>query len=138
MVGRAQRLLRVDLHPAAEVDEREEHVTQLVQELVVGLRLAQLAELLVNLLPHAADGLPIPAERRCPLLDLAARGEGRKGSRDTPEGAVVLLAALFPLPRLDRLPVADHLLDTADLDLAEDVRMAAHDLAGDGAVYVGQ
>ena len=138
MVGRAERLLRVDLHPARQVDQREEDVAELVEALTVARRDPQLVELLADLLPHAVDGVPIPPQRGCALLDLPAARKRRQRAGDPTEGTVGLLSALGPLIGLDRLPVAEDLLDTVDLDAAEDVGMAAHDLAGDRSIHVGE
>ncbi len=78
-----------------------------------------------------------PSDARA-LLDLPAAGQGRQRTGHAPERALLGLAALGALVGLDRLPVAEHLLDTVDLDRAEDVRVATHDLGSDGPIHVGQ
>ena len=138
MVRRPQRLLGVDLHPAPEVDEREEDVAELVEHLLVGRGGPQLLELLLHLLPHARDRVPVPAQGRCALLDLAAARQGRQRAGDPAEGVGALLAPLGALVGLDGLPVAEHLVDPIGGDVAEHVRVASHDLSRDGPIDIGQ
>ena len=72
-----------------------------------------------------------PGSRGWPAAP-AARGRCRRRRRSR-------LAALGPLVGLDRLPVAQHLRGTVgDLHVAEDVRVAADDLGGNGPIHVGQ
>src|SRR6187551_1465514 len=138
MVGRAQRLFGIELHPAREVDEGEEQVADLVQSFLIGRGLAELFQFFANLLPHAGDLLPVPSEGGRALLDLPARRESGKGARDTAEGTGVGLAPFLALGRLDRFPGRHELLDAVDLQLTEDMRMTAHDLAGNGSIDVGE
>ena len=84
------------------------------------------------------------------LLHLLARREGRHGAADAVEGALRRrrrLAVLAggrggrlrgPLRLLDPLPLAVDVGRRADLRVAEDVRVAADDLARDRGLDVGQ
>src|SRR5207302_3442585 len=142
-IGRTQRLLGIELHPARQVDDREEEVAQLVQPSVAALIAgglasgAELLELLVDLLPHPLDRLPVPSHRAGALLDLAAGGQSGERPCDAGERRR-LMACIGPFGGLDRLPVAEHLLGAVRFHIAKHVGMAAHDLGAQGAVDVDQ
>ena len=65
--------------------------------------------------------MPQPAARRCTFAARASAGSVSGMSSSTAFASAGLL-------RLESLPVAQHLLGPGDLDVAEDVRMAVHQL----------
>ena len=111
----------------------------------------ELAQLLGHLGEDPVDAGPVVAEVGGALLHLLAGREGGHGTAHPVEGALRRGRRLpvgrgrgrrrrlrGPLGLLDPLPLAVHVRRRADLRVAEDVGVAADDLAGDRGLDVGQ
>ena len=132
---RAQGELRIDVDAPRDVHRGEEDVAQLLEHVRVRLRLGrrlasglvdrllQLANLVVEIVERAANVRILEVDRRCAPLQLAREEQRRQRLRHVVEDsrASLLLA-------LDRLPVRAHAAGRLRLDLAEDMRMPAHEL----------
>ena len=139
--------LHLDPGLAADVDQDEQQVAQLLGPMGVVLGLDELADLLAHLVQHAVDRRPVVAEVGGPLLHLLARGQRGQRTADPVEGApgrrgrVGALAAggrgLGTLAGLDLLPLAVHVGGGPGLGVAEHVRVATDDLRRQGGPDVG-
>ena len=147
LVGGAQRALDLDAGLAADVDQHEQQVAQLLGPVGGVLGLDELADLLAHLVQHAVDRRPVVAEVGGALLHLLARGQRGQRAADPVEralrrrGPVGPVAAggrgLGALAGLDPLPLAVHVGRGARLGVAEHVRVAAHDLRRERGPDVG-
>jgi hypothetical protein len=88
LVGGAQRALDLDPGLAADVDQHEQQVAQLLGPIGGVLGLHQLADLLAHLVQHAVDRRPVVAEVGGSLLHLLARGQRGQGAADPVERAL--------------------------------------------------
>src|SRR5512138_1570428 len=100
-VRAAQRRLRIDPEVAADVDDAEQHVAELVGDLrlprLIADFLAQLAELLVELVERAADVGPFESDQRRALAELVRASQRRQCQRYIVEHARARALALQPL-----------------------------------------
>src|SRR5207237_9882073 len=87
VVGRAKGGLGLDSLPASDVDEHEQQVAVFLGPVGGGGGLAQLGQLLDDLVEDALDVRPLVADVRGSLLHLLACGEGRQDPADAIEGA---------------------------------------------------
>ena len=110
----------------ATLATRDHHVSQLVGDLLLiahGDRLPQLAQLLVDLGEWPDDVRPVEADLGCLARQVLAVGERRQRARNSVEHRRALL-----LDPLDVVPVGLHGLGVVGGDVAEDVRVPAHQL----------
>ena len=121
--------LRIDLEPARDVHGCEEDVAELVARRL----LLQLAQLVGEVGERTGEIRVLEADRLRALLDLARVEQPRQPFRDVVEDALAPL-----LLALDALPVRAHPLGSSRLDVAEDVRMPAHELLVDAAGHLRQ
>src|SRR5690606_5356647 len=80
LVGSGQRRLGIQLEVATEVDERKQHVTELIpdrRDIAAGKRAAQLAYLLLDLVEYGFGLCPVEADASC--LFLQFEGSGQSG-----------------------------------------------------------
>ncbi len=128
----AQRVLRGDAGEAGVVDEREEHVAELVLALLRRRaafdEAAQLGDLFLDLLPRAGRLGKVEPDAGGFLLDALRAEQRRQLTRHAVERGAARLSTPGALLLLDLLPVAQHLAGAGNLRLAEDVRVAADEL----------
>ncbi len=132
-----QRGLRVDVEVAGDVDDGEEQVTELVLD-VAGDRgaIATCSSSSSSLIfgQGAVDVVPVEADRRGLALHLVRVEQRREVARDTPS---MMLERPF-----SAFLICSQFASTSpalvDLDRAEHVRMAAHELVVDHAGDVGE
>src|SRR6266536_4327698 len=132
--------LGIDVETARDVHGGEEHVSELLEHARVGLglgrrlaagrsdRLAQLAQLVVEIGERAADVRILEAHRLRALLHLACVENRRKGLRHVVED----LLAPFLLA-LDPVPARAHGARAIRLGITEHVRVAANELLMDSS-----
>ena len=88
-IGFAQRLFRLDVEMACEVDDGEQQVAQLLQHaLMLGFGV-ELGQFLVDLGARACDVGPVEAGARGAALQLRGALERRQGQRDAGQRALV-------------------------------------------------
>ena len=97
-VGAAQRLFRIHLDEARQVDHHEQQIAQLVFDVrswaALRARLGELGELLVEFVEHLLGILPIEADAggaRGDLLRFDQRGQGARHAAEQAGGLVLLL-----------------------------------------------
>ena len=143
----AQGELRVDVQATRDVDRREEHVAELLEDPRVGLglgcglarfgeRFLELAQLVVEVGDRPGRVGVFEVDRRRPPLELPGVEEG--GQR---LGHVVEDALAAFLLGLDALPILTDAPGRSRLHFAEDVRVASDELVvaapGDGCEVAG-
>ena len=124
-----RRQLGVDADVAGDVDDGEQQVAELVGDLAgvaAGDGLAQLGQLLVDLGQRAGDVGPVEADLGRLARELLGVGERRQRRRHAVEDRRAPL-----LGPLDVLPVGDDRAGVVGDDVAEHVRVAAHELVVD-------
>jgi len=121
--------LRIDLEPARDVHGGEEDIAELVARRL----LLQLAQLVGEVGERTGEVRVLEADRRRALLDLARIEQPRQPFRHVVEDAFASL-----LLALDALPVRANPVGGSRLDVAEDVRMPAHELLVDATGHLRQ
>src|SRR5690606_7132571 len=119
----------IDPGKACEVDESEEQVSELTL-LIFGGRsrgkqVAELADLLLDLVPRPIALRKIEADAGRLLLDAVSTQQGRQVAWHA-----LQRGALLPFVEFDLFPVTKNLLDVRHIHIPEDVRMAADQLLG--------
>ncbi len=134
--GGAQGTLGVEVEVAGEVDEGEEHVAIFFLD---GCGVAgadggaKLGNLLVQLCVRAGGILPIETDLGGLMLGALSLEQGGEGGGHAVEGGGF---GGLVLGLLDALPVAEHGLGVFGVHFAEDVRVAADELVGQGGGHV--
>ena len=102
-IGAAQRLFRIDLDEAGEIDENEQQIAQFVFDLILRSALAGLGEfqpLFVQLGQHFAGIAPSRSRRGGAGGDLLRFDKSGERSRDGRQQALRRVRLCFPSPRL--------------------------------------
>src|SRR6185295_18956901 len=136
-VSAPQRPLRIYAQVAADVDVAEQHIAELIGDLrragLFAESLAQLAELLVELVERAGYVGPFEADQRSPLAELVGARQRRQCKRHVGEHALAGAFALLPFLLLPRDCLRCR---TVDLRGSKDVRMAPLQLVADCSDHV--
>src|SRR5574344_931410 len=136
--GGLEGALRIDLQEAGVVRDGEEHVAELLLHVVGGITVLHGFLELVQFLADLRDGtggiLPVEPDTRGLLggaLGLEERGKDGGDAVDRGMALLLLVLLLF-----DLLPVLEDSGGILGNDVAEDMRMTADELVGDGVRHV--
>src|SRR6185295_1629342 len=131
-VGAPQCHLRIDAQIAADVDDTEQHVAELVGDCRrTGLLTepgAQLAQFFVQLVERSVDVRPLEADLCRSLAELVRARECRQRQWHVGENALAGTLALEAFLFFPRYGLCDR---SFDLSITENVRMAAFQLVAD-------
>src|SRR5690606_12006632 len=137
-IGAAQGYLRIGLHMACEICDREQKIAYFVQTLFIARyfvkNLLDLRDFLANFCKNKLCRIPVEANGACLGLKRDRAGEGGQGIRHGIEKTIRLNVRTTPrralglFLRLDGIPHALHLVGAQIARIAEDMRMAADQL----------